>query len=209
MPILPFGGVWEKNPPGRQRQGRWVPKNRPKIPRQTGSKKLSTIAGCHKSRTFGGGGLVEAQRRPAVAQRAKAGPAACKKHVRLGGRRSARGDPFPILVPGPTRESVGHSLAGPEGPVQGPQDQPASPPARRPGEQSCLPVRPRTPRESCHRIPLCGRRWFYSSRHSSSTYRASGRLRKSSRFSSSSRNLPRRFDSCELVHQLAHALQKA
>ena len=37
-------------PAGRQRQGRWVPKNRPKIPPKTRAKKLSTIAGCHKSR---------------------------------------------------------------------------------------------------------------------------------------------------------------
>jgi len=72
------------------------------------------------------------------------------RHFRTGYLfpESSHVDPFPILVPGPMRESVGHSPAGPEGPVRGPQDQPASPPARRPGGQSCLPVRPRTPRES-------------------------------------------------------------
>ena len=56
-------------------------------------------------------------------------------------------DPFPILVPGTMRESVGCSLAGPEGGAQPrPQDQPASPPGT--PRQLCLPVWPRTPRES-------------------------------------------------------------
>jgi hypothetical protein len=45
LPILPFGGLWEKNPPGRQRQGRWPAKNRPKIPPKISSQKLSTISG--------------------------------------------------------------------------------------------------------------------------------------------------------------------
>ena len=35
-------------PAGRQRQGRWSPKNRPKITPKTSSKKLSTIAGVRK-----------------------------------------------------------------------------------------------------------------------------------------------------------------
>ena len=42
LTIRDFG---EKKPPGRHRQGRWVPKNRPKIPPKTRAKKLSTIAG--------------------------------------------------------------------------------------------------------------------------------------------------------------------
>jgi len=50
LPILPKAPLPPKNLPWRQRQGLWVPKNRPKIPPKTRAKKLSTIAGCHKSR---------------------------------------------------------------------------------------------------------------------------------------------------------------
>jgi len=43
LPILPKAPLSPKKAPGRQRQGRWVPKNRPKIPPKTRAKKLSTI----------------------------------------------------------------------------------------------------------------------------------------------------------------------
>jgi len=48
LPILPIAPLPPKNHPGRQRQGLWVPKNRPKIPPKTRAKNLSTIAGRHK-----------------------------------------------------------------------------------------------------------------------------------------------------------------
>jgi len=71
-------GIVQK-PPGRYRQGRWPPKNRPKISPKTSPKKLSTIAGCRKSRTLSrpsrrqsAGAYVGAVRRFCVASRSLA-----------------------------------------------------------------------------------------------------------------------------------------